>query len=94
MSQETFAEKIDRLELMADPEDSKWDLSENDRAAIRTLLESYRECVGESLRGYAASRVARCTRAEDHDGPCNGLPTKTCKTHPYREDQNHDSPRG
>jgi len=81
MSQETFAEKIDRLELMADPEDTKWDLSENDRAAIRTLLESYRECVGESLRGGIPRR---CTRAENHDGPCNGLPTKTCKTHPYQ----------
>jgi hypothetical protein len=56
MSQETFAEKIGRLELMADPDDTKWDLSDNDRAAIRTLLESYRECVGESLRNFAAKK--------------------------------------
>jgi len=55
-NQETFAEKIDRLELMADPEDTKWDLSENDRAAIRALLESYRECVGESLRNFAGQK--------------------------------------
>ncbi len=27
----------------------------------------------------------RCTRAEGHDGPCNGFPSKTCKTHPFQE---------
>jgi hypothetical protein len=46
---ETFAEQIERLELMADG-DSQWDLSDNDRAAIRALLENYRACVGESVR--------------------------------------------
>lgn len=55
--EETFDDKISRLELMADPNDSKWDLSDNDRAAIRTLLESYRECVGESLRRFSDSRA-------------------------------------
>ena len=38
---ETFAEQIERLELMADG-DPQWDLSDNDRAAIRALLENYR----------------------------------------------------
>ena|SRR5580658_5807749 len=38
---ETFAEQISRLELMADG-DPQWDLSDNDRAAIRALLENYR----------------------------------------------------
>lgn len=55
MSEESFADKIARLELMADG-DPTWDLSDNDRAAIRTLLESYRECVGESLRNFAANK--------------------------------------
>ena len=55
MSEESFADKIARLELMADG-DPTWDLSDNDRAAIRALLESYRECVGESLRNFAAKK--------------------------------------
>jgi hypothetical protein len=59
MDEESFADKISRLELMADG-DPTWDLSENDRAAIRSLLESYRQCVGESLRNFAAQKeVAR-----------------------------------
>jgi hypothetical protein len=28
---------------------------------------------------YDASPIQQCTRAEGHDGPCNGLPKKTCK---------------
>jgi len=35
MSLETFAEQIERLEMMADPDQDTWDLSDNDRAAIR-----------------------------------------------------------
>jgi hypothetical protein len=46
---ETFAEQIERLELMAEG-DPQWNLSDNDRAAIHALLENYRECVGESIR--------------------------------------------
>jgi hypothetical protein len=49
MSEESFAEQIERLELMADG-DPQWDLSDNDCAAIRALLENYRACVGESVR--------------------------------------------
>ncbi len=48
-STETFDEQIQRLELMANG-DAAWDLSDNDRAAIRALLENYRACVGQSLR--------------------------------------------
>ena len=44
MSDETLAEQIERLGLMANG-DPQWDLSENDRAAIRTLLEYYRAYV-------------------------------------------------
>ena len=46
---ESFADQIARLELMASG-DPTWDLSDNDKAAIRALLENYRACVGESLR--------------------------------------------
>ncbi len=53
MSQETFQEQIERLELMADG-DPQWDLSETDRAAIRALLENYRACIGESVRRSGA----------------------------------------
>ena len=38
MSEESFADKIARLELMADG-DPTWDLTDNDRAAIRTLAK-------------------------------------------------------
>ena len=41
MSDETFVEQIARLELMA-AGDAQWDLSDNDQAAIRALLEKYR----------------------------------------------------
>jgi hypothetical protein len=34
---ETFEEQLDRLNLMADG-DSQWDLSDNDRAAIKAVL--------------------------------------------------------
>jgi hypothetical protein len=47
MSDETLAEQIERLGLMANG-DPQWDLSENDRAAIRTLLEYYRAYVVRS----------------------------------------------
>ena len=35
---ESISEAIERLELMADG-DPQWDLSDNDRAAIRTVLD-------------------------------------------------------
>ena len=44
MTEETFQEQIERLELMA-AGDPQWDLSDNDRAAIRVLLEKFRACV-------------------------------------------------
>jgi hypothetical protein len=40
VSKETFADQIARLESMADG-DATWDLSNNDRAAIRAILESW-----------------------------------------------------
>jgi hypothetical protein len=46
---ESFADQLGRLELMADPDDAKWDLSDNDRAAIRALLKR-RERLEELLR--------------------------------------------
>ncbi len=56
MSNESFSDQIARLELMADG-DPTWDLSDNDRAAIRALLENYRSCVGESIRNASRRTV-------------------------------------
>jgi hypothetical protein len=58
---ESFADQIARLELMADG-DPTWDLSDNDRAAIRALLENYRECIGAAMRDSAESLRKFCRR--------------------------------
>lgn len=44
---ETFSEQLERLEMMADPDQGcTWDLSDNDRAAIRAILDNYRRVLG------------------------------------------------
>ena len=54
---ETFDEQIARLEMLAGFADgSRQICNDQDRAAIRALLESYTECVGESLRRAAELR--------------------------------------
>jgi len=50
---ESFDDQWSRLELMADPEQTKWDLSDADRAAIRALLDAYKRGL-EILRDLAA----------------------------------------
>jgi hypothetical protein len=50
--EESFKDKLYRLELMCDPWQSKWDLSVADRAAIRTLLDDYKK-MKETLQDMA-----------------------------------------
>lgn len=43
MSEESFEDQLLRLEMMIDPHQQTWDLSENDVRAIRALLRKYDE---------------------------------------------------
>jgi hypothetical protein len=38
-----MTEELERLQMMADPKQTKWDLSPNDQAAIRFVLKAWDE---------------------------------------------------
>lgn len=43
---ESLEEQARRLELMAEDDGSEWDLSDNDRAAIRAVVADYKAMKG------------------------------------------------
>jgi hypothetical protein len=72
---ESFADQMSRLRQMCDEGSETWDLSDNDRAAISTVLASH-DALLEALKYFAALKDC-----DEESEACEGNSGPYCSTH-------------